>query len=58
MYAALWRSLPGPTWVRSVICVVLALLVVVVLFGWVFPAVGSLLPFTDTTVGAAAGAGG
>ncbi len=58
MYAALWRSLPGPTWVRFLFCVVMALLVVVVLFGWVFPAVSPVLPFTDNTVGAGGGAGG
>ena len=26
MYAALWRSLPGPTWVRAVLALVLAAL--------------------------------
>ena len=52
MYAALWRSLPGPAWVRVVLCLALALLAVVVLFGWVFPTVSTWLPFTDNTVGA------
>ena len=58
MYAALWRSLPGPTWVRVASCAAFALLLVALLFGWVFPAVSPLLPFTDNTVGAATGAGG
>jgi len=58
MYGALWRSLPGPAWVRAVLCLGLALLVVVVLFGWVFPAVSPALPFTDNTVGAATATGG
>ncbi|NHA69354.1 hypothetical protein [Phycicoccus flavus] len=51
MYAALWRALPGPRWARAVQCLVLAALVVVVLFQWVFPAVAPLLPFNDNTVG-------
>ncbi len=54
MYAALWRSLPGPVWVRAVICLGLALAVVAVLFEWVFPAVSAHLPYTDNTVGDAA----
>ena len=51
VYAALWRHLPGPRWVKAVQCLVLALLVVAVCFTWVFPAVSPLLPFTDSTVG-------
>ena len=58
MYGALWRSLPGPPWVRAVLCLGLALLVVVVLFGWVFPTVSTWLPFTDNTVGAGTGSTG
>ena len=50
MYAAVWRSLPGPTWARALQCLVLALVVVAVCFLWVFPAVVPLLPFTDSTV--------
>ena len=57
MYAALWRILPGPRWLKAVECLVLLLLVVWVLFTWVFPAVSPHLPFTDNTVGAAASPG-
>ena len=57
MYAALWRSVPGPTWVRPLLFLALALLVVALLFGWVFPAVSQLLPFTDNTVGAGTATG-
>jgi len=53
VYAALWRALPGPAWVRAGLCVVLVVLVVVVCFQWVFPAVSEHLPFTDNTVAAA-----
>ena len=52
MYAALWRLLPGPSWVRAVLCLVLVLAVVAVCFEWLFPLVSEHLPFTDNTVGA------
>ena len=51
MYAALWRALPGPAWVRVLLCLVLLVAVVGVCFTWVFPAVSPHLPFTDNTVG-------
>ena len=54
MYAAVWRALPGPTWARVLQCVLIVLLVVVVCFQWVFPAISPHLPFTDNTVAAAA----
>lgn len=43
MYAALWRVLPGPWWVRVVILVVLAAAVLFALIEWVFPLVDSLI---------------
>ena len=51
MYAALWRLLPGPRWLKAVEALVLVALVVAVLFQWVFPAVAPVLPFNDNTVG-------
>ena len=51
MYGLLWSLLPGPVWLRAVICLVLALAVVAVCFGWLFPAVAPLMPFNDNTVG-------
>lgn len=51
MYAALWRILPGPVWVRVLIMIVLAVLVLTALVEWVFPwAAATLLP-QDSTVG-------
>lgn len=50
MYAALWRSLPGPAWVRAVLCLVLVAVVVAACFTWLFPWVSTLLPFTESTV--------
>lgn len=58
MYAALWRLLPGPPWVRALTALVLLAAVVAACFGWLFPAVEPLLPFTDNTVGAGAGSDG
>lgn len=51
MYAALWRALPGPRWLKALECLVLLVAVVAVLFTWVFPWLSPMLPFTDSTVG-------
>lgn len=51
MYRALWRVLPGPSWLRALELLVLAGLVVAACFVWVFPAIAPHLPFTDVTVG-------
>ena len=50
MYGALWRVLPGPWWVRTLILLVLfaALLVACVL--WVFPVIDHFVAPTDSTV--------
>lgn len=57
MYGALWRALPGPTWAKVLQCVALAALVVVVLFGWVFPWVAQITDLGGSaSVGAPAGA--
>lgn len=50
MYALLWRVLPGPTAVKVMELIVLAVVVVAVLLTWVFPAVAPLMPFNSTTV--------
>ena len=50
MYAALWRVLPGPRWVKAVQCLVLLLVVVAICFVWLFPAVAPYMPFNDNTV--------
>lgn len=51
MYGWLWRHLPGPAAVRVLQLVLLAALVLVVCFQWVYPAVAPYMPFNDTTVG-------
>ncbi|MBV7294981.1 hypothetical protein KRX51_03495 [Corynebacterium sp. TAE3-ERU12] len=50
MYAALWRVLPGPTWVKAIEALALFLLVVFVLFEFVFPEVAHMLPWMDVAV--------
>lgn len=50
MYAALWRVLPGPWWVRVLILLVLAAAVVYGLFMWVFPWVSQFVNPQDVTV--------
>ena len=50
MYGWIWRHLPGNTWVRAGISVLLILAVVYVLFLYIFPWAEPLLPFNDVTV--------
>jgi hypothetical protein len=50
MYAALWRRLPGGRLAKTLSALVLFAATVVILFGWVFPAIAPLLPFEDVTV--------
>ena len=51
MYAALWRILPGPAWLKAAEVVVLVALVLWLLLGWVFPAIEPHLPFDRIDVG-------
>ena len=51
MYAALWRILPGPFWVRIVTAAVLVAIVLTVLVVWVFPFVNELFVPPEVTVG-------
>jgi hypothetical protein len=50
VYAWLWRKLPGPTPVRVLEALLLALVVVALLFTVVFPWLEPRLPFNDVTV--------
>jgi hypothetical protein len=52
MYGALFRALPGPTPLRVLQLLLLALAVVAVCFLWLFPAVAPYVPFNDQTVDA------
>ncbi|WP_170970233.1 hypothetical protein [Nocardioides jishulii] len=53
MYAALWRLLPGPRWLKALEALVLVGLVVSALLMWVFPAVEPHLPFDRIVIGEA-----
>jgi hypothetical protein len=51
MYAALWRVLPGPWWVRVLILIVVVAAILYALFFFVFPWVSALIDPQDVTVG-------
>lgn len=51
MYAALWRVLPGPWWLRVLFLLVLAAAVLYGLFFFVFPWVAEYVNPQDVTVG-------
>jgi hypothetical protein len=50
MYAALWRILPGPWWVRVLILLVLVAAILTACVLWVFPFIDSFIAPTDVTV--------
>ncbi len=43
MYAALWRILPGPWWVRVLILIIAAAAIVYGLFFYVFPWISPII---------------
>jgi hypothetical protein len=45
MYGWIWRHLPGAFWLKTLCVLVLCALVVVALFGYVFPWAEPHLPF-------------
>jgi len=51
MYAALWRILPGPWWVRVLILLALLAAVLYSLFWYVFPWVSQFVNPQEVTVG-------
>ncbi len=50
MYAALWRVLPGPWWVRVLILLVAVAALLTALVLWVFPWVDTLVAPQDVVV--------
>ena len=50
MYAALWRILPGPAWLRVILLLVLLVAVLFVLVGWVFPWLDTFVNVNEVTV--------
>jgi len=51
VYAALWRTLPGPALVKVVLLLALAAGVVWVCFEWVFPWISGFLALNENAVG-------
>ena len=50
MYAALWRVLPGPVWLRIILLLLLLAAVVLALFTLVFPWVDGIVNPIEVTV--------
>ncbi len=50
MYAALWRILPGPWWVRVLILVVLLTAVLYGLFVFAFPYISEIVNPQEVTI--------
>ena len=50
MYPWIWRQLPGPWPVKTLLAVVMFAAVVAVLMFWVFPWAEQALPFLNVTV--------
>lgn len=50
MYAAFWRILPGPVWIRLLIVLLLLAVVLLSLVTWVFPWVDSIVNTQEVTV--------
>lgn len=51
MYAALWRILPGPAWVRALILIVAVAAILYGLFWYAFPWVSQFINPQESTVG-------
>lgn len=50
MYGWLWRNLPGPWWVKTLMLAAAATGVVALCFQFVFPWASPMLPFNNVTV--------
>jgi hypothetical protein len=52
MYAALWRALPGPWWVRVLILLAMVIAVLAICTFWIFPLIQPFVsPPPPATVG-------
>ncbi|MBF0672219.1 MAG: hypothetical protein IR160_06510 [Salinibacterium sp.] len=50
MYAALWRILPGPLWLRILLVIIILAAVLAALVLWVFPWVNTFISVPEVTV--------
>lgn len=53
MYGWIFRSLPGPLWLRIIFSLILIVAFLAVLVTWVFPWLSQFNPFTASTIGQA-----
>jgi hypothetical protein len=51
MYGWIFRTLPGPLWMRIILSLLLALAAVAALMVFVFPWISQFNPLTDSTIG-------
>ena len=51
MYAALWRLMPGPLWLRTILITIFFAAVLAVLVLFVFPWLNTFVNVNDVTVG-------
>ena len=51
MYALIWRALPGPTWLRVILCATLIAGAVVALFAWGYPWLSDNFLESDPSLG-------
>jgi len=51
MYAWIFRHLPGPLWVRTLIAAALLAAIILILMQFVFPWLSQFNPLTDSTIG-------
>lgn len=51
MYAALWKIIPGPLWLRITIATVVAVAVIVAVMTFVFPWIDTLMTSRNSSVG-------
>ena len=50
MYGYLWRALPGPTWLKTLLMIALAVAVFFLLMEVVFPWVSAHMPYNDVSI--------
>ncbi|QOR45678.1 hypothetical protein [Trueperella pecoris] len=50
MYAAIWRALPGPTWLKVIEALILILGIVYLLFEFAFPWILENTKLVDNTI--------
>lgn len=50
MYALLWRVLPGPIWVKTLLTLAIVIIVLLLCFSIVFPWLNNFINATEVTV--------